>query len=188
MQLPIQVTFRNMEPSEAVEARARELASRLEHFSPRIIGCHVTIEAPHKHQHQGGLFEVRIDLTVPQGAIVANRSHHERQSHEDVYVALRDAFRAARSQLEDHERRNRQDVKHHEPAPRGWVSELYPAEDFGRIRTDDGRSIYFHRNSVLGMDFGQLVTGMEVQFAEESGDQGPQASTVRITTRELPKA
>jgi cold shock CspA family protein/ribosome-associated translation inhibitor RaiA len=188
MRLPLQVTFRNMEPSPSVEARARELASRLDRFSSQIMSCHVIIEAPHKHQHQGRIYEVRIDLTVPQGEIVVSREHPERHTHEDVYVALRDAFDAARSQLENFERRHRQDVKHHEPNPRGWVSELYPAEDFGRIATTDGRSIYFHRHSVLGMDLEHLVTGMEVEFVEEPGDQGPQASTVKVSGRDRPRA
>jgi ribosomal subunit interface protein len=186
MQLPLQVTFRNMDPSPAVEARARELAQRLDRFSSHIMSCHVIIEEPHKHQHQGKIYEVRVDLTVPQNELVVSREHPERHTHEDVYVALRDAFDAARSQLEKYERRHRQDVKHHEPNPQGWVSELYPAEDFGRIATTDGRSIYFHRNSVLGMDLEHLATGMEVQFVEERGDQGPQASTVKVLSRNPP--
>lgn len=188
MRLPLQITFRHMEPSPALEARVRELALRLDRFSSHIMSCHVTIEAPHQHQHQGQIYEVRIDLTVPQGEIVVSREHRERHSHEDVYVALRDAFHAVRRQLEDHERQHRQDVKHHEPTPHSWVSELYPAEDFGRIQTSDGRSIYFHRHSVVGMDFDRLITGMEVHFVEERGDQGPQASTVRIVSRDPPRA
>jgi cold shock CspA family protein len=79
-------------------------------------------------------------------------------------------------------------VKHHEPAPQGWVSELYPVEDFGRIKTSDGRSIYFHRHSVLGTDFDRLATGMEVHFTEESGDHGPQASTVKVVSHGAPRA
>jgi cold shock CspA family protein/ribosome-associated translation inhibitor RaiA len=187
MHLPLQITFRNMEPSPALEGRARELALRLERFSSHIMSCHVTIEAPHRHQNQGQVYEVRIDLSVPQGELVVSREHSNRHSHEDAYVALRDAFRAVRRQLEDYERQQRQDVKHHEPIPHGWVSELHPAEDFGRIETSDGRLIYFHRNSVLGMDFERLTAGTEVQFVEESGDRGPQASTVRIVGHEGPR-
>jgi cold shock CspA family protein/ribosome-associated translation inhibitor RaiA len=148
--------------------------------------CHVIVEAPHKHGHQGRLYEVHIQLTTPGGELIANREHRERHSHEDVYVALRDAFRALRRQLEDQERERRQDVKHHEPGPTGWISQLYPAEDFGRIETDDGRSIYFHRNSVVGHDFERLTTGTEVRFVEESGDHGPQASTVKVVAHAGP--
>jgi hypothetical protein len=78
------------------------------------------------------VYEVHIHVTTPGGSAVANREHRLQHSHEDVYVALRDAFRAVRRQLEDYERERRQDVKNHEPEPSGWVSELHPAEDFGR--------------------------------------------------------
>jgi ribosomal subunit interface protein len=188
MLLPLQITFRDMEHSAALVARIRELAGRLDRFSSHIMRCHVIVEAPHKHGHQGRLYEVHIQLTTPGGELIANREHRERHSHEDVYVALRDAFRALRRQLEDQERERRQDVKHHEPGPTGWISQLYPAEDFGRIETDDGRSIYFHRNSVVGHDFERLTTGTEVRFVEESGDHGPQASTVKVVAHAGPVA
>jgi ribosomal subunit interface protein len=188
MRLPLQITFRGMEPSEALERRIRTLAQRLDRFSTDIMRCQVTVDAPHRHQHQGALYEVHIHLTLPQGELVASREHRERHAHEDVYVALRDAFRALRRRLEDYERERRQDVKRHEPAPSGWVSELYPAEDFGRIQTPDGRSVYFHRHSVLGADFDRLTTGTAVRFVEERGERGPQASTVKVVTHPGPAA
>ena len=187
MLLPLQITFHQMEPSPALEARIRALAARLDRFSAHIMGCHVTVAAPHQHQRQGQLYEVSIDLTLPQAELVANREHRERQSHADVYVALRDAFRAVRRQLEDYERRHRHDVKHHEPMLSGRIAELYPAEDFGRIASGDGRSIYFHRHSVLGGDFERLTTGTAVRFVEEAGDHGPQASTVHVEAHGAPR-
>jgi cold shock CspA family protein/ribosome-associated translation inhibitor RaiA len=169
-----------MDPSPALEARIRELAERLDHFSDQIMRCHVTVEAPHHHQQQGSLFEVRLDITVPGREIAIRRSHPATHAHEDPYVALRDAFRAARRKLEDYQRQHRHDVKTHIEMPHGRITELNPAQDFGRIETDDGRLIYFHRNSVLGRSFDDLTTGTEVRFAEEPGDQGPQASTVHV--------
>jgi cold shock CspA family protein/ribosome-associated translation inhibitor RaiA len=171
-----------MEPSPALEARVRELAARLEKFSAGIMHCHVIVEAPPKHQHQGGLFEVRIDLTVPEKQIAIRRSHPIRHSHEDAYVALRDAFRAARRQLEDYERERHGQPKTHVGPPHGRISELHPEEDFGRIETADGRLIYFHRNSVRDGSFDQLLIGAEVRFDEEPGDRGPQASTVHVVS------
>jgi ribosomal subunit interface protein len=119
MPLPLQITWRNIEPSAALEARIHELAERLEKFSAQIIHCHVIVEAPHKRGHQGHVYEVHIQVTTPGGSVVANREHRSQHAHEDVYVALRDAFRAVRRQLEDYERKRRQDVKHHEPEPSG---------------------------------------------------------------------
>ena len=111
MKLPMQITCRHMDPSPALEQRIRELALRLERFSSRIMRCHVIVEAPHRHHRQGKLFEVHIHVTVPSGEYIARQEHRYRQSHEDVHVALRDAFDAVKRQLEDHERVRRGDVK-----------------------------------------------------------------------------
>ena len=71
------------------------------------------------------------------------------QGRTPMRLPLQITFRAMRRQVEDYERERRQDVKHHEPRPVGWIAELSPVENFGRIETDDGRSLYFHRNSVV---------------------------------------
>lgn len=180
MKLPLQITVRHMEPSPALEARIRELAARLDKFSASIMRCHVIVAAPAKHKHQGGLFEVRIDLTVPGNQIAIHRSPPLDHSHEDPYVALRDAFRTARRQLEDYERARPHRAKARVRPPHGRVCELRPEADFGRIETDDGRLIYFHRNSVLDGSFEDLSVGTNVRFDEEPGDRGPQASTVHV--------
>jgi ribosomal subunit interface protein len=109
MQVPLQITFREMAPSAAVDARVREKATWLEQFCDDITACHVVVEERHRHQHQGRLFHVRIDLTVPNKVLVVNRDPHEHHTHEDVYVAIRDAFDAARRQLEDYVRVQRGD-------------------------------------------------------------------------------
>ncbi|MDP1637211.1 MAG: ribosome-associated translation inhibitor RaiA [Candidatus Nitrotoga sp.] len=110
MQTPLQITVRNIEHSDALETRIRDKAQKLEEFCKHIMSCRVVVEAPHKHHHQGKQFNVRIEIGVPGNEIVVNRDHHE-----DVYVALRDAFNAAKRQLEDYARKIRGDVKTHEP-------------------------------------------------------------------------
>lgn len=110
MQTPLQITVRNIEHSDALETRIRDKAQKLEEFCKHILSCRVVVEAPHKHHHQGKQFNVRIDIGVPGNEIVVNHDHHE-----DVYVALRDAFNAAKRQLEDYARKIRGDVKTHEP-------------------------------------------------------------------------
>jgi cold shock CspA family protein/ribosome-associated translation inhibitor RaiA len=163
-----------------MEARIRELAESLDTYSTHIMHCHVVVSEPDKHHHQGNQFDVRIDLTAPGTEIVINTESRDNPAHEDPYVALRDAFKAVRRKLQDYEREHRLDVKTHAIPPSGWICELSPAEDFGRIRTADEREIYFHRNSLVGGQFDKLVTGTEVRFTEEQGAQGPQASTVHI--------
>lgn len=180
MTLPLEITFRHMEPSPALESRIRMLVEQLARFSPHILRCHVVVQAPHQHSEQGQLFEFRLDIVLPGHEIAIRRTHPADHAHEEPYVALRDTFRAARRKLQDYERRVRGDTKVAAELPHGRICELNAEQNFGRIETDDGRLIYFHRNSVLGRPFDELATGAEVRFAEEPGDSGPQASTVHV--------
>ncbi len=109
MPVPLQIVFHEVDRSEALDSHIREKTTKLESFHPNLISCHVSVEQPHRHKHQGKLFNVRISLHVPGGELVVNRDEHQ-----DVYVALRDAFDAARRQLEEHARRMRGDVKLHQ--------------------------------------------------------------------------
>jgi cold shock CspA family protein/ribosome-associated translation inhibitor RaiA len=180
MQMPLQITFRDMKPSGAVEARIRERAAELDQYYDRIIGCRVVVHAPHRHHHQGKLFHVRIDLTVPGGELVVNREPAAHHAYEDVFVTIRDAFDAAQRQLADHARRQRGAVKAHEAPSIARIAKLFPEEEYGFIATPDATEIYFHRNSVLNAAFDRLGIGDEVEFVEEPGEKGPQASTVRL--------
>jgi ribosomal subunit interface protein len=180
MQLPIQITFRNLDRSEAIEAKIRERAEKLDTYYKGIISCRVAVEAQHKHHQHGNHYHVRVDVTVPDGELVASREPDEHHSYADVYVAIRDAFDVIRRQLEDYGRRQSRQVKAHETPPHGRIVELYPADDYGRIETADGRLVYFHRNSVVGADFEKLDTGTEVRFSEELGERGPQATAVHL--------
>ncbi|MCB1739902.1 MAG: HPF/RaiA family ribosome-associated protein [Gammaproteobacteria bacterium] len=178
MQVPLQITFRNMEPSDTVEARIRERVERLEQLTDDIISCRVVFESRHQHQHHGNLFQIRIDLKLPGTELVSSRSPDAHHAHEDPYVAIRDAFDAMRRQLEDHTRKRRGKVKTHEAPPHGRIASLQPQH--GMIDASDGRQVYFHRNSVVDADFDKLEVGAEVWFAEVAGEQGPQASTVHV--------
>ena len=102
MQTPLRLTFRHVDSSQAIEARVRELTARLERFHDRIIGCRVVIEAPPRHSGKGGPFAVKVEVTVPGGAINANSAHALHPEHADVSVALRDAFDSVTRQLQDY--------------------------------------------------------------------------------------
>ena len=183
MQLPLTITFRHMEPSEAVESVVREHATKLERFYGHITRCDVVIDEPNRRHHQGNLFSVHIDITVPGTEIVVKRDPPEHQAHEDAYVTINNAFDAAKRQLEDYARKRRGHVKVHEEAPHGRVILLEPEQDYGRLMTPDERDIYFHRNSVVGADFDELTIGTELRFVEEQGEFGPQATTVHVVGR-----
>ena len=180
MQLPLQITFRHMDKSEAMETAIRKRATQLEQFHDHIISCRVVVEPQNHHKHKGNLFAIHIDLKTPGKEIVVSRNSDLHQANEDAYVAVRDAFDATRRQLEDHHRRERGKVKTHEAPPYGTISMLVPDENYGRIETPLGRDIYFHRNSITNAKFDELKVGSAVRFSEEDGEEGPQASNVSL--------
>lgn len=180
MQLPLQITFRNMDSSPTVEAKVRERAEELERFHRDIISCRVIIEPATRRRHQGRLYHIRVDLKVPGKEIVVKRDPSEHHTHEDIYVAVRDGFDAARRQLEDHARYLRGDIKTHETPSHGRIAELLPKERYGRIAGADGEDVYFHPHAVTDGSFDHLCVGDEVRYVVHPGDgeKGPQASTV----------
>jgi ribosomal subunit interface protein len=181
MALPIQVTFRDIPHSAALEAYIRERAEKLETLSARITSCHVAVESPHKHQHTGRHFRIRIDLIIPGGEVVVSNSADEDTSNEDAYAAIDEAFTRLDRRLEDYVRRQRGDVKPHDKTYRdARVSKLWTYEGYGFLETPDGGEVYFHRNSVLHHAFDRLKIGSTVRFVEEDGEKGPQASTVTL--------
>lgn len=175
MERPLQITLRNVAHSDALDAHIRERASRLEKSYPRITGCHVVVEVPHKHKHQGNLFNVRLDIKVPGNEIVLSRDLSE-----DVYVALRDVFDAARRKLEDHARRQRGAVKVHAEPLVGTISRLFLQEGYGFIETDNADEYYFGQENVVTPAFEQLKVGDEVQFIVDLSADAPQAKRVSI--------
>jgi ribosome-associated translation inhibitor RaiA len=102
MHTPLQVSFHQLQPSPALEARIRSSVGELEKFFDGIVSCHVFVEAPHRHHHEGWLYQVRIEIGVPGDRLVAGRSPNADACHADPYLAVRDAFDAARRQLEDY--------------------------------------------------------------------------------------
>ncbi|MEX1229608.1 MAG: HPF/RaiA family ribosome-associated protein [Planctomycetaceae bacterium] len=184
MQVPLELSFRNMEHSPEIEADVRNRADKLNEFYDRITACRVVVEAPHQHHQKGNIYHVRIYLSLPQHDIAVDRDPEEHQAHQDVHVAIRDAFDAARRQLQDAARKLRGDIKSHDTPPYGWVKDVFPSADdpsqgYGFIETPDGREIFFHANSLLDVELKDVTPGTEMRFVEEQGEKGPQATSVR---------
>ncbi|MGA7487543.1 MAG: HPF/RaiA family ribosome-associated protein [Xanthobacteraceae bacterium] len=179
MQIPLQINFENSEPSEAARTAIEHEVARLEKYQHHITGCRVAVVAPStKHRH-GAVYRINIWVTVPPHEnIVVSHQPSDDQSHSHVEVAIKDAFAAARRQIEALAQRASGNVKLHEAEPHGRVSKI--SADYGFIATPDGREIYFHRNSVIDNAFDRLNVGSEVRFAEERGEKGAQASTVHL--------
>jgi len=181
METPVEIDFQGMDAKADVRETIAKHVALLEDRFGRITAGRVVLKAPGGRHRTGGLYEINIHLALPEGRDV--NIDHTRQNDErysDLNFALNDAFKRARRQLQDQVRKLQGEVKSHESPPIGTVTELDPLGEFGFIETDDGREIYFHRNSVLGDEFAKLDIGSRVSFAEEMGDKGPQASTVKL--------
>lgn len=201
MTRPLQITFKNMSSSREIEEWIREETFKLETFYNRITACHVTVETPHRHHIKGAHYNIRIDLTLPGAELVIKREPTlrsrlrrlgETKLHKDVDVgatkknlrfAIQHAFKAAARRLEDYGRRQDGRVKLHAGSLEGRITRLDPEKGYGFLVTPDGREIYFHQNSVLNGGFRRIEIGTRVAFSEEPGEEGPQASTVRVKAK-----
>ncbi len=179
MEKPLEIRFHRMDPSPAVEARIREKMAALEQVAPRLISCRVVVEKEDRSQQKGNLFRVKLDLGMPGKDIAVSRAGPKDHAHEDVYVAVRDAFAAARRQLKDRNRQMTGEVKHHEEPFTGTVARLFPESGHGFVETPAG-DVYFHRNAVVNDGFFRLEVGQPVRLevAEDESAKGWQATTV----------
>jgi len=180
MQTPVEIDFQGMAVRPDLQDAIAEHVSKLETRYGRMTACRVVLKGPGGHHQTGGLYEVNIRLALPNGREVdVGRTAQLDERHSDVIFAINDAFKRARRRLQDHVRRMQGQVKEHEAQPIATVVRLDPFGDFGFLQAADGHEIYFHKNSVLDDAFARLDVGARVFFAEEMGEKGPQASTVK---------
>jgi len=180
MQAPVEIDIQGFEETAQIRREVTEHVNRLVQRFGRVTACRVALRAPSVHHRQGGLYEVGIRLALPDGREVnIRRTAQSDERHADLAFALNDAFRRARRQLQHHVQALQGRVKHHESASAATVVRLDPSGEFGFLETADGREIYFHHNAVLNGGFSGLTIGARVTFAEEEGEKGPQATTVK---------
>lgn len=181
----MQVTFRDVSHSPALETLIDKKLQELEHHYDRITSCHVLIGTPHRHKRTSeSQYQVTLELRVPGAELVVTRPTRTR-SNDDVQVAVRSAFRAAKRQLHDYVSRLRRQVKTLVTPPHARVVRLFSFEGYGFLEKADGEEVYFERNAVLNGAFDRLQEGDEVRFAAERGEQGLRATTVATTSRHL---
>jgi hypothetical protein len=187
MNVPLELTFRDIEPSEPVKRLIRRRAERLERICHYLSSCRVAVEQETRRHREGNDYHVRIDLTVPPShELVVSRDPAGPEKRGDLAIAIGRAFDAAQKQLKELVQRQRGAVKHHpEQEIEGVVVRLLRDEDYGFLRDLQGRELYFHRNSMEASDWQRVETGTGVNFFEHlrEGRHGPQASTVRIVDK-----
>src|SRR5437868_13545467 len=170
-----------MRSSDALEEDIRKRVAKLEKLYGRMISCRVSIEARTKQHRTGNIYEAHIEMHVPRGHLVVSKEPHhvgERHANTDVRASIRDAFKAAESQLRSFGKKQGGEIKVHPSPVQGSVAELYCERDYGFIVTSGGARLYFHRNSVMNGGFDRLKRGDAVHFVEGMGDTGPTAAKV----------
>lgn len=109
MDTPVQITFRDMEPSPTITSYVERRASKLERLFDRLVNCHVVVEEPHRHSRHGKKFHVRINMHVPGKELVVSKNPDD--AKEDLHAAIDDAFGDAERVLEEHARKYRQHLR-----------------------------------------------------------------------------
>ncbi len=185
MQKPLELTFKDIDRSDAIESLVHEKVDRLEQFCDNITSCFVIIEKPQKHQSSGNPFKVVIEVRIPPNKnLVVRRDPGEGEMHDPLDAVVRDAFAAMERQVKKTTELQRNEMK--TPADAqvvGIVREVVADEGYGFLQTLDGRDIYFHKNAVVHDDWGRLEVGTGVRYVEREGEEGPQASTVQIVDK-----
>jgi cold shock CspA family protein len=180
MQTPVEIDFQDFVAAAGVRDSIEQHLAKLEERFGRITAGRLVVKGPGGH-HRTGVYDINIRLALPDGREVnVGRTPKEDERYSDLTFAINDAFKRARRQLQDQVRRLQGQVKHHEAEPIGTVTQIDPSGEFGFIEAADGHEVYFHRNSVLNGAFGRLTVGSRVNYFEELGEKGPQASTVKL--------
>ena len=189
VQVPIEIAFHNIESSPWAEGEIRARIGKLEKIYDRLNSCRVRVDQRANNSARKIPPVVRIEMGIPgrNDLVVAHEPEHLQQKFQspDLRTAINEAFRIAEHQLSEFKRQQQnrgEGEAFHEGEQQllGQVADIDTAGEFGFILTSSGSMLYFHRNSVLNGDFGQLRRGTEVHYIEAMGDTGPTASKVRV--------
>ncbi|MGD1920290.1 MAG: cold shock domain-containing protein [Pleurocapsa sp.] len=183
MQIPPEITYRDIDKTEKIDSLIQEKIAKLEQFCDYINSCRVVLEKAHENPSSGSPYKVSIDITIPHGRELAVTHNPDKgKQYSPLETVIRDAFEAARRQLVSITTEQKGERKiHSEQEIRAIVTKLFVDQDYGFIKTvDTGREVYFHRNSVVNSNFDELSVGNGVRFKETEGEMGPQATTVMV--------
>lgn len=186
MQVPLEISYHNIQKSQAAEEIIRAHVADLEEIYNRITACHVRVDRRADNANHSIPPVVRIELQIPghKNVVVAHEPDHLQRKFQtpDLSNAINEAFRIAERRLMDlkETRKSNGSVQAEGGEERfaGQVAEIYPLRDYGYLLNKDGALLYFHRNSILSGDFDYFSRGTDVHYVEEDGDTGPLAKKV----------
>ncbi len=180
MDIPPEIAFRNVNATPELKQRILDEIDKLQTVYDRIVTCRVMVEEPNPRT-SGKLYHVRLEVSVPSGQVIINRDPPEDPASHDLGQAITQTFDRAWRKLRELKNQQRERRSTRGLPPHGRVVRLLADEGgsrYGFLHSGDGRQIYFHENALVDLDYDDLEVGMEVRYAESSGDQGPQASSV----------
>jgi ribosome-associated translation inhibitor RaiA len=188
MQVPLEVSFHNMESSDWAEQEIRARVADLESIYDRLVSCRVRVDQRATNVNDSIPPVVRIEMGIPgrKDLVVAHEPDRLQQRYQrpDLHNAINEAFRIAERQLREYKDKSKDYTKvlRHEAGQQslGQVAELHPDRDHGFLLTKEGGLLYFHRNSMLNGNFEGLKLREEVYYVEDVGDTGPIATKVWI--------
>ncbi len=185
MQVPLEVSFRDVKKTPDLDSLIEEKTAKLEKVCNHMTSCRVAVEKPQKHIRTGSPYRVRIEINVPPThKVIVKREPGDGEMHDEIGTVLRDAFDAARRQLKDLVEQQQGEVKTHPmQEAQAVVAKIFRDEGYGFLKTINDREVYFHKNSVLKNDFDRLEIGTGVRYIEETGEKGPQATSVFIVDK-----
>lgn len=103
----IQIVFHSIDQTDALTEAVAKRIDKLERYCDQIINGRVVLDSPHNHHHKGKVYSVSIEIHTPQIEVRVNQEQHDKQAHEDLYVAIRDAFNVAERQLRSVDKKHR---------------------------------------------------------------------------------
>jgi cold shock CspA family protein/ribosome-associated translation inhibitor RaiA len=181
MQIEPIIAYHNIDHSPAVENLVHRRIKMLERRNDRLAGCEVTMEAPQRKKRHGRVFSVRLNLRLPGPDLSISREIAQGSAQDDLILAVNRAFTAAEKALKKRKKTmDGVEVKHHPPVLHGEIDELEPELGYGWVRADDGRRVYFQRDSLTSDDWERLDKGTRLRFREMEGEKGAYAASVTI--------
>jgi cold shock CspA family protein/ribosome-associated translation inhibitor RaiA len=176
--MDIRIELRNTEMLEEWDEKIGEEVSRLESHHPYIVH-HLRLTIIATAHHRLGAFEIRAVSSVPDDTIVVKKNG------ELVVPLIVEVFDDLDRRLREYSRQRQHLTRQEIPCAIGIVYRVVPDSDYGFIQSADGREIYFHKNSLKNVSYKDLHEGDSVEFCEEDGTKGPQATWVRLKRRRV---
>ena len=181
MEVPPEMAFRGVEPTDELKSRILDGIDTLESVYPNLISCRSMVADDTPDQRSGTNYRVRLEVGIPSKNVVVDRQSADPEGRATLEQTINEAFSVARKRLVKAKKLQRGETKTHELPPHARVVRLLVDDTgvrYGFLENREGRQIYFHEEALADLEYDELEVGDEVRYAAAQGDKGLQASTV----------